>query len=158
MDLVAIQKQMRISFLVEAADLLVELDSSLLELESQPDNADLLNRVFRAIHTIKGSGATAGFKEMAAFTHHVEELFDEARVGRLHLTSEMIDLALAACDLIGTLLKTDAPAAHAEQCDALIVRLAKHLPHGTAAAAQAATEIASDRAPGFRVPPSAAPE
>jgi len=144
MDLVAIQKQMRVSFLVEAADLLVELDSSLLELESQPDNADLLNRVFRAIHTIKGSGATAGFKEMAAFTHHVEELFDEARVGHLHLTSEMIDLALAACDLIGTLLKTDAPASHAEQCNDIIARLAKHLPHGTAAAAEASTAKAEE--------------
>ena len=109
MDIAALQKKMRGAFCVEAADLLAELDSSMLELESRPQDADLLNRVFRAIHTIKGSGATAGFNEMAAFTHHVEELFDEARLGRLIITPQMIDLALQAKDMIGQLLDTEDP-------------------------------------------------
>jgi two-component system chemotaxis sensor kinase CheA len=110
MDIAALQLKMRDAFRAEAADLLAELDSSMLELESRPQDADLLNRVFRAIHTIKGSGATAGFNEMAAFTHHVEELFDEARMGRLTITPEMIDLALKAKDLIGQFLELTIPA------------------------------------------------
>ena len=129
MDIAALQIKMRNAFRVEATDLLAELDSSMLELESRPKDADLLNRVFRAIHTIKGSGATAGFNEMAAFTHHVEELFDEARMGRLTITPEMIDLALRAKDLIGQLLEADSPATLEPACTQVVEALAKFLPH-----------------------------
>ncbi len=128
MDIAALQRKMRDAFRVEAADLLAELDSSMLELESRPQDADLLNRVFRAIHTIKGSGATAGFNEMAAFTHHVEELFDEARMGRLTITPEMIDLALQAKDLIGQLLEPDGTDAVEPACAQVVEALAKFLP------------------------------
>ena len=128
MDIAALQRKMRDAFRVEAADLLAELDSSMLELESRPQDADLLNRVFRAIHTIKGSGATAGFNEMAAFTHHIEELFDEARMARLTITPEMIDLALQGKDLIGQLLESDAPAALEPACTQVVEALAKFLP------------------------------
>jgi chemotaxis protein histidine kinase CheA len=129
MDIAALQRKMRDVFCVEATDLLLELDSSMLELESRPQDADLLNRVFRAIHTIKGSGATAGFNEMAAFTHHVEELFDEARMGRLTITPEMIDLALQAKDLIGQLLESDSPVTLEPACAQVVEALAKFLPH-----------------------------
>ena len=129
MDIVALQLQLRESFRVEAADLLAELDSSMLELESSPKDPALLNRVFRAIHTIKGSGATAGFNEMAAFTHHVEELFDEARLGHLTITPEMIDLALQAKDLIGELLESDGPEALEAVCNQVVEALAKYIPH-----------------------------
>src|SRR5664279_220495 len=128
MDIAALQLKMRDAFRVEAADLLVELDSSMLELESRPQDMDLLNRVFRAIHTIKGSGATAGFNEMAAFTHHVEELFDEARMGRLIITHEMIDLALQAKDLIGQLLESGNPGELESTCAQVVEALARFLP------------------------------
>lgn len=129
MDIAALQIMMRDAFRVEATDLLAELDSSMLELESRPQDVDLLNRVFRAIHTIKGSGATAGFKEMAAFTHHVEELFDEARMARLIITPEMIDLTLQAKDLIGQLLDSDHPTLLGPECALVVEALAKFLPH-----------------------------
>lgn len=141
MDIAALQIKMREAFRVEAADLLAELDSSMLELESRPRDADLLNRVFRAIHTIKGSGATAGFREMAAFTHHVEELFDEARMGRLTITPEMIDLALRAKDLIGQLLESDNPAALEPAGDQVVAALAKFLPHLTEPGSNGQTTI-----------------
>jgi len=128
MDIATLQVKMRDAFRVEATDLLAELDSSMLELESRPQDADLLNRVFRAIHTIKGSGATAGFNEMAAFTHHVEELFDEARMGRLIITHEMIDLALQAKDLIGQLLESGNPGELESTCAQVVEALAKFLP------------------------------
>ena len=128
MDIAALQLKMRDAFRAEAADLLAELDSSMLELESRPQDADLLNRVFRAIHTIKGSGATAGFNEMAAFTHHVEELFDEARMARLTITPEMIDLALKAKDLIGQFLEHDDSGVLEPACTQVVEALAKFLP------------------------------
>jgi two-component system chemotaxis sensor kinase CheA len=134
MDIAALQLQMRDAFRVEAGDLLAELDSSMLELESRPQDADLLNRVFRAIHTIKGSGATAGFDQMAAFTHHVEELFDEARLGRLTITPAIIDLALQAKDLIGQLLESNGSTALEPACAEVVEALAKFLPHKVASA------------------------
>jgi len=129
MDIGALQQRMREAFRVEATDLLAELDSSMLELESRPQDADLLNRVFRAIHTLKGSGATAGFMEMAAFTHHVEELFDEARLGQLTITPEMIDLSLQAKDLIGQLMESDNPVLLESACAGVVKALARFLPH-----------------------------
>ena len=143
MDIAALQLQMRDAFRVEAGDLLAELDSSMLELESRPQDADLLNRVFRAIHTIKGSGATAGFDAMAAFTHHVEELFDEARLGRLTITPSMIDLALRAKDLIGQLLEANGSLALEPACADVVEALAKFLPHKVAPASSARTKPAA---------------
>ena len=63
----------------EARELLAELESSLLELEQTPEDQELIGRVFRALHTIKGSGAMFGFDLIAAFTHNVENAFDLVR-------------------------------------------------------------------------------
>ena len=62
----------REAFVEEAHELLAELENSLLELEETPDDKELVGRVFRAMHTIKGSGAMFGFDDIAAFTHEVE--------------------------------------------------------------------------------------
>ena len=64
-----------------------------------------MGRAFRALHTIKGSGAMFGFDELAAFTHNLENAFDEVRNGRLKVTSELIDLSLAALDQIKAMLE-----------------------------------------------------
>jgi two-component system, chemotaxis family, sensor kinase CheA len=105
-----ILEQMRVAFRAEALDLLVELDSALLALEAEPGDSKLVNRVFRAIHTIKGSGATAGFHHLAGFAHNIEETFDLAREGRMAVTPELIDCGLKACDVIRQILeqKTEA--------------------------------------------------
>ena len=95
-----VMQQMRIAFGAEALDLLIELDSALLALEAEPRDTELVNRVFRAIHTIKGSGATAGFAHLARFAHKMEEAFDLARAGRLTVTPELIDCGLKACDVL----------------------------------------------------------
>jgi two-component system chemotaxis sensor kinase CheA len=95
-----IMEQMRAAFRAEALDLLTELDSALLALEASPGDSALVNRIFRAIHTIKGSGATAGFAHLTRFTHKVEETFDLARGGGLDVTPDLIDCGLKACDVI----------------------------------------------------------
>jgi two-component system, chemotaxis family, sensor kinase CheA len=95
-----IMEQMRDTFRAEALDLLIELDSALLALEAEPNDSTLVHRVFRAIHTIKGSGATAGFTHLAGFAHKMEEAFDLAREGKLAVTADLIDCGLKACDVI----------------------------------------------------------
>jgi two-component system, chemotaxis family, sensor kinase CheA len=88
------------AFVEEARELLGELETSLLELEKTPADADLIGRVFRAMHTIKGSGAMFGFEDVAAFTHDVETLYDLVRNGKAAVTKDVIDLTLSACDEI----------------------------------------------------------
>jgi two-component system chemotaxis sensor kinase CheA len=101
-------EQMRSAFRSEALDLLIELDSALLALEEAQGDSTLVHRVFRAIHTIKGSGATAGFLHMARFAHKMEEAFDLAREGRLSVSPELIDCGLKACDVIRMILEAEA--------------------------------------------------
>ncbi len=88
----------------EAGELLAELETSLLELEETPDDNELINRVFRAMHTIKGSGAMFGFDEIASFTHEVETVFDMVRNGKMAVTKRLLDLALKSRDHIIYLL------------------------------------------------------
>ena len=87
-------------FLTEASDLLAEVDEGLLRLEREPGNAELINEVFRAAHTIKGSSGLFDFPELTRLTHAAEDLLDAVRAGRLSLNSAMADDLLAAFDLI----------------------------------------------------------
>lgn len=97
----------RQAFRDEAADLLVELESALLELEDSPEDLELVNRVFRAMHTLKGSGAMFGFDDIAQFTHEVETVFDQVRSGHLHVTKGLLDLTFQAKDHVKVLLEHD---------------------------------------------------
>jgi len=98
------QKQ---AYKVEAYELLAELEASLLELEDAPDDFDLVDRVFRAMHTIKGSGAMFGFDDIAEFTHDVETVFDRVRDGYIPVTTNLVNLSLHACDHIKQMLDAD---------------------------------------------------
>ncbi|MCP4349026.1 MAG: chemotaxis protein CheA [Desulfobacterales bacterium] len=84
----------------EAYELLAELETSLLELEKLPDDTELIGHVFRAMHTIKGSGAMFGFDNVADFTHEIETVFDLVRNGKIFISKPLTDLSLSACDLI----------------------------------------------------------
>ena len=96
------------AFQEEAREILVELEASLLELNESHKDIELVGRVFRALHTIKGSGSMFGFDELAAFTHDLENAFDEVRNERLEVTSELIDLSLSALDQIRVMLEETA--------------------------------------------------
>jgi two-component system chemotaxis sensor kinase CheA len=96
--------QFRETFKEEAHELLTELESSLLELEETPNDMDIVGRVFRAMHTIKGSGAMFGFDDIASFTHEVETVFDMVRNGLITVSPELIGHTLAARDRIKALL------------------------------------------------------
>ncbi|SHJ36929.1 CheA signal transduction histidine kinase [Malonomonas rubra DSM 5091] len=91
-------------FREEAAELLSDLEDSLLELEESPEDMDLVAKVFRSMHTIKGSGAMFGFDDIAAFTHEVETVYDLVRNGEVPVTKELVSKSLAARDHISSLL------------------------------------------------------
>ncbi|MFZ5452543.1 MAG: chemotaxis protein CheA [Thermodesulfobacteriota bacterium] len=93
----------------EAQELLAELEESLLALEQFPADEELIGRVFRALHTIKGSGAMFGFEDIASFTHEVETVFDLVRDGKVAVTRNLVDLSLAARDEIRAMLDGSEP-------------------------------------------------
>lgn len=103
------------TFRQEARELLEQLELGLLDLEQNPANDDLINSTFRALHTIKGSGAMFGFTAVAAFVHEFETAFDQVRKGHSPATSELIAVALDAKDHIHKLIEQpDAPQAGGE--------------------------------------------
>ena len=99
--------QHRETYREEARELLSELETALLKLEETPDDRDLIGRVFRAMHTIKGSGAMFGFDDIAAFTHEIETVFDKVREGQIPVTNDLVSLTLKACDQIGKMVEGD---------------------------------------------------
>ena len=102
-------------FLEEADDLLREMESPLMELEKEPDNHELIDSVFRAMHTIKGSSAMFGFTDITDFTHEIESTFDLVRKGRLKISPELIELTLAAKDALKELLYANNSAEETEK-------------------------------------------
>ena len=103
------------TFRQEATDLLEVLERNLLELENDPDNRETVDVVFRALHTIKGSGEMFGYSVLANFVHHLESAFEHVRSGTSQVTSELIDAALGAQDHIATLLNCGDDKAAAEE-------------------------------------------
>lgn len=95
------------AFKGEAYELLSELENALLDLESSPQDLDLVGRVFRTMHTIKGSGSMFGFDAIAEFTHEVETILDTVRMGNMAVTSELISLILLSRDHILAMLDAE---------------------------------------------------
>ncbi len=102
-------------FQEEARELLGELESALLELDDKRDDLEIVGRAFRALHTIKGSGAMFGFDDIAGFAHHLEGVFDQLRMGKLAATADLINLSLACGDQIKTMLEASAGAGEADR-------------------------------------------
>ncbi len=86
------------TFRLEAQDLLEQIEQGLLDMEHRPGDRELVDAVFRGLHTLKGSGAMFGFDALAAFTHHCETAFDRVRKGEVPATSELVSAVLAAQD------------------------------------------------------------
>ncbi|MGJ4891905.1 chemotaxis protein CheA [Bradyrhizobium sp. HKCCYLRH3099] len=91
-------------FRQEASELFETLEGALLDLCQRPDDRELIDAAFRALHTIKGSGAMFGFDKVAAFTHEFETAFELIRRGEVKPTQELISVGLAAKDYIRALI------------------------------------------------------
>ncbi len=92
-------------FLVEAFEMIEEMDQDLIELENNPDDLDLLNKIFRVAHTIKGSGSFLNFDKLTHLTHHMEAVLDKARKGDLRITPEIMDVILESVDAMKAILE-----------------------------------------------------
>ncbi|MCJ2036210.1 chemotaxis protein CheA [Methylobacterium sp. J-068] len=92
-------------FRTEAAELLDCLEATLLDLGEKPDSGALVDTAFRALHTIKGSGAMFGFDTVAAFTHDFETAFDLVRQGKVPASVELVNVSLSAKDYIRMLIE-----------------------------------------------------
>lgn len=99
--------QMKKVFKEEAYELLSTLENSLIELEKDPSDEELIAKVFRALHTIKGSSGMFGFDVIASFTHNIENVFDLIRTGAVAINNEIINLTLLAKDQIALMLEDD---------------------------------------------------
>ncbi|WP_457594679.1 hybrid sensor histidine kinase/response regulator [Hydrogenimonas sp.] len=92
-------------FLVEAFEMIEQLDNDLIELENSPEDLDLLNRIFRVAHTIKGSSSFLNFDVLTHLTHHMEDVLNKARRGELSITPEVMDVVLESTDKMKALLE-----------------------------------------------------
>ncbi|MCR2062770.1 hybrid sensor histidine kinase/response regulator [Campylobacter helveticus] len=93
-------------FLVEAFELVEQIDHDLVELESNPEDLELLNRIFRVAHTIKGSSSFLNFDVLTKLTHHMEDVLNKARHGDLKITPDIMDVVLESIDRMKTLLNS----------------------------------------------------
>lgn len=91
-------------FLVEAGEMLEQVEQGLLDLGERMDDRSLIDAVFRGLHTLKGSGAMFGFDDLAAFTHHCETAFDRVRKGEVAVTKDLVSTVLSAQDHMRALL------------------------------------------------------
>lgn len=92
-------------FLVESFEMIDQLDQDLIELENNPKDLELLNRIFRVAHTIKGSSSFLGFDVLTRLTHNMEDVLNKARKGDLEITHEVMDVILESVDLMKALLE-----------------------------------------------------
>lgn len=93
------------SFLVETKEILEQLDLDLVELEKQPENNDLLNKIFRAFHTVKGTSGFLGLTRLMDLTHNAEDLLNKLRKGELKVNSYIMDGILQAYDSMKALVE-----------------------------------------------------
>ncbi len=116
--------ELRDDFLVEAGELVERLGEQLVDLEASPQDAELLNAVFRAFHTVKGGAGFLNVEPMVQLCHHAEDLLNEARNGSLLIDAARMDALLEALDLLQSMMAAlAANDAMAMPPPALLVRL-----------------------------------
>jgi two-component system chemotaxis sensor kinase CheA len=128
-------------FRLESQELLEQIEQGLLDLAHNPGDKELVAMVFRALHTLKGSGAMFGFDALAAFTHHCETAFDRVRKGEVPATRELVTAVLNAMDHMRALAERRVvAAAEGEQLLAALERVVGSAAAGSGTAAPASIE------------------
>jgi len=119
-------QQYKDNFVEESLELLSSVEKALLLMEVTPNDPDLIQEVFRALHTIKGNSSMFGFSTIADFTHYLESVYEHIRSGRQEINKNIVSATLAAVDHIFTLIKNvdDPNIAKSETHIALNSRLA----------------------------------
>jgi two-component system chemotaxis sensor kinase CheA len=91
-------------FIEEALDFVSQIETAILTLETDPNNAALIDEIFRHMHSLKGSGGMFGFDNISAFTHDMESLFDAVRKRKISLNDDIIDLTYQSIDVLKQML------------------------------------------------------
>lgn len=153
-------------FLMEAGELLGQVDNKLVELEKRPDDKELLNDIFRGFHTIKGGAGFLNVDSMVTLCHRTENLFDKLRNGEITLTPELMDIIMAATATVRDMFDTLAQGVQPHGADPSLLAnldaaLAGKLPttttapsspaahHGTVAVETAPAPAQTEHAPGL---------
>ena len=92
------------TFVIESRELLEAMEDALLKVEQAPDDVDLINAIFRAAHTIKGSAGLFGLDHVVAFTHNAENVLDQVRAGKLAISAKLVALFFDVCDHMNVLI------------------------------------------------------
>ncbi len=103
------------AFITESRELLERMEEALLLIEQQPDDAETINAIFRAAHTIKGSAGIFGLNDIVAFTHVAENVLDDVRKGRIRFDGTLANLFLAVADHIHALVELIANGLEADE-------------------------------------------
>ena len=93
------------TFILESRELLESMETALLGIENTDDKTEMVNAIFRAAHTIKGSAGLFSLDHVVAFTHVVESVLDRVRAGKLALADKLVVLMLGCCDHVGALIE-----------------------------------------------------
>ncbi|MDR2906154.1 MAG: response regulator [Helicobacteraceae bacterium] len=138
-------------FLVEAFEMIEKLDQDLVELETRPDDLELLNGIFRVAHTIKGSSSFLNFDVLTYLTHHMEDVLNQARKGDLKIDAGVMDVVLESVDAMKSLLTkirdTGNDKEHGLDIEGIVARLAAVVGGTPAPAPQPAPAAATPAAP-----------
>ncbi len=119
-------------FFSEAEQLVENLESNILAIESDPANHDAIDEIFRAAHTIKGNSAAVEFKEISVFAHTMEDLLDEVRSDRVKVTEPIVDVLLSALDVIKAMLEArQNGSVYAQSVDDISAKIRSFIPAGS---------------------------
>jgi len=97
----------RKKFIEEAIEHINDLEAALLQLETEPDNRELIERVFRSMHSLKGGGAMFGFEKISEFTHNLETVYDMVRTGQKNIDRDLLNITLSSVDHLKCLLSEE---------------------------------------------------
>ncbi len=134
-------------FLVEAEELINSLDNNFVKLESSPNDLDLLNEIFRAIHTIKGTSSFLGFEQVTTLSHRMEDILNKLRKSEMVVTPDVMDLLLESLDILkGLLENVHAGSSEEVDLDDILARLTAALTSQDGEASAASSD-SSESAP-----------
>ena len=105
------------TFIMESRELLGDMENALLAVEDAEEKDEMVNAIFRAAHTIKGSSGLFSLDHIVAFTHVVESVLDQVRAGKLSIADQLVVLLLSCCDHIGALVEAVAAGSTAPDAD-----------------------------------------
>jgi len=144
-------------FLVEAGEILEQLNEQLVELEQRPDDSDLLNAVFRGFHTIKGGAGFLNLTALVDVCHRAEDVFNLLRNGEIGVTTELMDTVLPVLDLLNDQFESLRALEEPQAAEAELLAALERLAHPGAVPAPAAAEPAPAPPPSAMEPESTQP-